>query len=182
MIGMKKENKTRFVILGMLLDQPRSGYEIREIIRKSISYFWQESDASIYPMLRLLAKEEKVSSQIEFVGKRRKEIFTITNTGRQEFVEWFQRPAEPDTRRHEFLLKFYFTTGNDKKSMHQHFERRLRHLEQTLEEYDQIEKRLEDLPIEKFPRKPFWMKTLRNGIAHVELDISWVKEQKDLKF
>jgi PadR family transcriptional regulator AphA len=176
---MKKENKTRFVILGMLLDQPRSGYEIREIVRKSINYFWHESDASIYPMLRLLANEKKVLFQTEFVGKRKKEIFTITDAGRQEFVEWLQRPAEPDSRRHEFLLKFYFTTENDKKSMYQHFEHRLRYLEQTLEEYKQIEKRLESLLIEKFPRKHFWIKTLRNGIAHVELDISWIKEQKN---
>lgn len=154
------------------------GYEIREIIRRSTNYFWQESDASIYPMLRLLAEEGKVISQTEFVGKRKKEIFTITDLGRQEFMEWFQRPAEPDTRRHEFLLKFYFTTEQDKKTMHQHFEHRLRHLEQTLEEYRQIEKRLENLPIGEFPRKPFWLTTLRNGIAHVELDISWIKKTK----
>ncbi len=169
---MGKTNKTKYVILGLLMDRSLTGYEIREIIKQSTSYFWDESDASIYPTLKLLAKEGKVHSQIAFVGKRKKEIFTISQTGKEEFAEWFPKPPEPDTRREEFLLKLFFTTEETEEEMNTHFNRRFRNLLDILEEYKQIEQKL----LTEFPKKPFWMMTLRNGIAHLELEIAWVKQ------
>ena len=59
---MAKEKKTKFVIL-VSLDDSRSGYEIGEMIKQSTNNFWQESDASIYPTLKLLTNEGFVSSQ-----------------------------------------------------------------------------------------------------------------------
>lgn len=154
--------------------RPLTGYEIREIIKNSTSYFWDESDASIYPTLKLLAAEGKAQSQITFVGKRKKEIFTITETGRKEFAEWFPKPVEPDTRREEFLLKLFFTTEETEEEMNKHFDRRLRNLLDLLEEYKKIEVRLKD----QFPKKIFWLMTLKNGIAHLELEIAWVEQHK----
>ena len=70
---MAKEKKTRFVILGFLLNDSLTGYEIGELIKQSTNNFWQESDASIYPTLKLLAKEGLVISETLQVGgeKRR---------------------------------------------------------------------------------------------------------------
>ena len=79
---MAKEKKTRFVILGFLLNDSLSGYEIGEIIKQSTNNFWKESDASIYPTLKLLAREGLIVSETVQVGERRKEIFTITSLGK----------------------------------------------------------------------------------------------------
>lgn len=69
---MPKENKTKFIILGFLQNTSLSGYEVGKLIKRSTSYFWQESDASIYPALKLLADEGLVSKEIVYVGKRKK--------------------------------------------------------------------------------------------------------------
>lgn len=66
--------KTKFVILGFLLNDSLSGYEIGEMIKQSTNNFWQESDASTYPTLKLLTKEGFVSAEPVYVGKRRKEF------------------------------------------------------------------------------------------------------------
>jgi DNA-binding PadR family transcriptional regulator len=174
---MKKANKTRYAILGMLKDGSRTGYEIREIMEDSTVHFWQESDASLYPMLKLLAKEGKVASKSVFVGKRRKEVFTITEAGKRDFDEWFEMPVEPENRRHELLLKLFFTTESTQEEMDKHFIRYLRNLQETQEEYKRIERELAAMPIEKYPNRPFWMKTLKNGMAHVDLEIAWVEKQ-----
>lgn len=169
---MAKEKKTRFVILGFLLNDSMSGYEIGEMIEQSTNNFWKESDASIYPTLKLLAKEGLVSSETAQVGKRKKEIFTITPAGRAAFLEWFKKPPELDWHREEFLLKFFFTDETTEKYMQQHCRERLEKLKQQHETYKVIEGFLK----EQLPQRAFWLKTLQVGIAHLELDISLLEE------
>ena len=170
---MAKEKKTRFVILGFLIHESLSGYEIGEMIEQSTNNFWQESDASIYPTLKLLAKEGFVSSETAFVGKRRKEIFSITEAGRKAFQEWFERPPDQDLHREEFLLKLFFTTESTKEQMQQHCYKRLLELQEQLKSYKEIE----DFLKRELPEKTYWLKTLKIGLAHLELDIALLKEK-----
>lgn len=78
---MKSLNKTRYAILGVLLESPSTGYEIKSLMQRSTVYFWRESDSTIYPMLKVLAKEGKVLSEVVYVGKKKKEVFSITKAG-----------------------------------------------------------------------------------------------------
>lgn len=170
---MAKEKKTKFVILGFLLNDSLSGYEIGEVIKQSTNNFWQESDASIYPTLKLLAKEGFVSAESVYVGKRRKEIFTITTAGRKAFLEWFKRAPDPDQHREEFLLKLFFTDETTEEQMQQHRDKKLKELKKLREKYKEIEEFL----IRQSPQKIYWIKTLRLGIAHLELDIFLLQEE-----
>src|SRR5271169_1660643 len=112
---MKLVNKTRYAILGMLLEGHSTGYEIKALMSRSTVYFWRESDSTIYPMLKVLAKEGKVHSKIAYVGKKKKEVFSITKTGRAEFKAWLKMPTGSETPRNEFLLKLFFV--KDEKEM-----------------------------------------------------------------
>lgn len=170
---MAKEKKTKFVILGFLLDESRSGYEIGGLIKQSTNNFWQESDASIYPTLKLLTNEGLVSSQTVYVGKRRKEIFTITDAGRGAFMEWFKRPPDQDLHREEFLLKLFFTTDATQEQMQLHCNEKLKEIKNIREKFKEIEFFLK----EQLPQKTYWLKTLRVGLAHLELDIALLQEQ-----
>lgn len=169
---MKTVNKTRFAILGMLLEGPLSGYEIKAFMGRSTVYFWRESDSTIYPMLKVLAKEEKVVSEVAYVGKKKKELFSITETGREEFRAWLKGPTGSETPRNEFLLKLFFIT--DKRDMRQLFKERLEKAEQTYGEYRKIEERLEKAP--DSPQKMIRLKALRYGIEHLKLEIEWLKD------
>lgn len=170
---MAKEKKTKFVILGFLLNDSLSGYEIGEMIKESTNNFWQESDASIYPTLKILAKEGFVSAESVYVGKRRKEVFTITKAGKKFFFEWFKRAPDPDQHREEFLLKLFFTDETTEEQMRQHCNIKLQELKKLREKYKEIEGFL----INQSPQKIYWLKTLRVGIAHLELDISLLQEE-----
>ncbi len=169
---MAKEKKTKFVILGFLLTDSLSGYEIGERIKQSTNNFWHESDASIYPTLKLLAKEGLVSSETVYVGKRKKGIFSITDEGKKVFLEWFKRSPDRDLHREEFLLKLFFTDVRTEKQMQQHCDERLKSLKKLREKY----KELEGFLMKELPEKTYWLKTLRVGLAHLELDISLLGE------
>jgi PadR family transcriptional regulator AphA len=169
---MKLINKTRYAILGMLLEGPRTGYEIKSLMGRSTVYFWRESDSTIYPMLKVLAKEGKVLSEVAYVGKKKKEIFSITENGRAEFKTWLESPTGLEIPRNEFLLKLFFVT--DQKEMLRLFQERLEKMEKIYEEYKKIEERLEML--KDSPSKAIRLKALRYGIAHLALEIQWLKE------
>jgi PadR family transcriptional regulator, regulatory protein AphA len=169
---MKLVNKTRYAILGMLLEGPSTGYEIKSLMSRSTIYFWRESDSTIYPMLKVLAKEGKVLSEIAYVGKKKKEVFSITETGRAEFKAWLERTTGSETPRNEFLLKLFFVT--DRKDMLRLFQERLEGSEKVYEELKKIEERLEGLA--DFPSKTIRLKALRYGVAQLALEIRWLKE------
>lgn len=169
---MRLVNKTRYAILGVLLEGSFSGYEIKSLMARSTAYFWRESDSTIYPMLKVLAKEGKVRSKIAYVGKKRKEIFSITKAGRAEFKDWLALPTGSETPRNEFLLKFFFVS--DQKEIVRLFHERLDKVEKIYEEFKKIEERLISLP--NFPKKAIRLRALRYGMAHVELEINWLKE------
>lgn len=169
---MRSVNKTRYAILGMLLEGPTTGYEIKSLMGRSTGYFWRESDSTIYPMLKILAKEEKVLSEIVYVGKKKKEVFSITEMGRAEFKSWLDGPTGSETPRNEFLLKLFFVTHREE--MVQLFQERLEKAEKTYEEYRKIEDRLEKLG--DYPQKAIRLKSLRYGIAQLASEITWLKE------
>lgn len=169
---MRTINKTRYAILGMLLEGPRSGYEIKSFMARSTVYFWRESDSTLYPMLKVLAGEGKVLSQVAYVGKKKKEVFSITETGRAEFKAWLASPTGSETPRNEFLLKLFFIT--DPEEMVRLFQERAEKAEKTYAEYRKIEERLENLP--DSPRKAIRLTALRYGIAQLALEIQWLKE------
>jgi len=171
---MGSVNKTRYAILGILLESPSTGYEIKALMGRSTVYFWRESDSTIYPMLKVLAKEGKVLSQVVYVGKKKKEVFSITERGQVEFKAWLESPTGSETPRNEFLLKFFFVTN--RKEMLRLLQERLEKVEKNYEEYREIEKRLEKL--DDFPMKATRLKALRYGIAQLALEIQWLKEEE----
>lgn len=169
---MRRINKTRYAILGILLEGATTGYEIKSLVGRSTAYFWRESDSTIYPMLKVLAEEGKVLSEIVFVGKKKKEVFSITETGQSEFKAWLDSPTGSEIPRNEFLLKLFFTTNQEE--MVRLFQERLEKAEKIYEEYRQIEDRLKTLS--DYPRQAIRLKSLRYGIAQLTLEITWLKE------
>lgn len=167
---MRLINKTRYAILGALLDGPATGYEIKSLMARSTVYFWRESDSTIYPMLKVLAQEGKVLSETVYVGKKKKELFSITEVGRKEFDAWLRSPTRSETPRNEFLLKLFFVT--DEGEVVRLFQERLEQVEKGVEEFKKIEERLES--IADSPRKAVRLKALRYGMAQLKSEMEWL--------
>ena len=104
------------------------------------------------------------------MGKKKKEVFSITEVGREEFKAWLESPTGSETPRNEFLLKLFFVT--DRKEMIRLFQERLEKVEKIHEEYKKIEERLER--IADSPHKTIRLKALRYGIALLESEIQWL--------
>ena len=90
---MKLINKTRYAILGMLIEAPRTGYEMKSLMGRSTVYFWRESDSTIYPMLKVLAEEGKVLSCASIQERKGKRCFPLQIREGQNFKAWLESPT-----------------------------------------------------------------------------------------
>ena len=105
---MPRENKTKYAVLGLLAYGPLSGYDIKQIYAQSLGNFWSESFGAIYPILKRLEEEGLTTREVQRqAGKPDRNVYTITETGREELHRWLAQPAEPVRERVEVLLKLF---------------------------------------------------------------------------
>lgn len=97
---------TQSLILAILNFGDASGYEIKkQSTDGAFSFFVDISYGSIYPTLARLEKEGLVSCRSESqTGKPDKKVYSITDTGRQEFLRTLATPPQQDKFKSEFLL------------------------------------------------------------------------------
>jgi DNA-binding PadR family transcriptional regulator len=99
-------NKSSYVILGLLSKSDYSGYSLKRIMKKTSDFYWSESNAQIYPVLKKLEELKFVTSKIdETSGARYKRVFSITKKGLSELMNWLEHDCDLALYREEFLLQ-----------------------------------------------------------------------------
>lgn len=175
---------TRYVLLGLLQEENLSGYEMKKIIDKRMSFFWQESFGQIYPELNKMAKEGLVEIfNIESTGeiKREKIKYKITFNGEKELKKWMEKENEKDTVRSEFLLKMYLSTPKNVEEMRRHIIKFKEQSEEKLKLFNLFESQLKQI-IEDHSNHKQILFVLNLGIRQAKLYINWSQEiLKDLE-
>lgn len=105
---MEQLSPTAYVILGLVRNEPRSGYEIKAVVDNSTRFFWAASYGQIYPELKRLAEAGLVKGVEAPTGGRRRTIYEITADGEEELVAWLRQPPQTFELREEGLLKLFF--------------------------------------------------------------------------
>lgn len=106
---MGKENKTIYVILGFLSHEDLTGYDIKKRIDSSLGYFWGAGFGQIYPTLRLMEENGWVKKRSEISGRKLERIiYSITEEGRKQVINWLSLPVENEYVKYEILLKLFF--------------------------------------------------------------------------
>ncbi len=105
---MEQLSATAYVILGMVRNEPQSGYEIKAVVDNSTRFFWAASYGQIYPELKRLAEAGLVVGSDSPTGGRRRTVYEITADGEEELRAWLRQPPETFEMREEGLLKLFF--------------------------------------------------------------------------
>ncbi len=83
----------KYVILDLLKDKPKHGYEIMKYMEVKVGGFYAPSPGSVYPTLQMLEDESYVTSKLQ----DSKKVYEITPEGRkfleenQETIQGIQR-------------------------------------------------------------------------------------------
>ena len=96
----------RHFILGLLTQQPMSGYDIKHVLRSLRWLVGEPSFGSLYPALSALANDGLVMMELETrQNKPSRKIYTITEAGRQTLQEWINQPAGANAPLKAFLMR-----------------------------------------------------------------------------
>jgi DNA-binding PadR family transcriptional regulator len=101
-----------FALLGLLFEQPMSGYDLRKIFASTAMGTFSDSPGAIYPALGRLAKRGLVRGTVEeSTSLRKRRVFKVTAKGAAALKAWLKRPVMRDDvvrRIDELMLRFAF--------------------------------------------------------------------------
>jgi len=95
-------------ILGLLNYADMSGYEILETFKHSLNHFWNAQKSQVYRELISLENLGYIrGTWIEQEGKPDRKMYSITDDGRNELLEWLSDELKESTRI-PLLMKTFF--------------------------------------------------------------------------
>ncbi|MFC7050457.1 PadR family transcriptional regulator [Emcibacter nanhaiensis] len=172
-----RKSRTLYAILGFLCSKPRSGYDIKKAIEKSVGFFWSESYGQIYPMLKKLEAEGlAVRVKEEEPSSRRRQRYAITDKGKQVLADWIKEDADYGGFRNELLLKLFFGSTVDPAISIRHLEDFIKHEKQRLEMFEGFNSTLPRNGKEMTPNLIFLAATLNYGLSGTKHNIQWAED------
>jgi PadR family transcriptional regulator AphA len=84
------------VLLGLLGEEPRTGYDLARAIREDLDAIWRAELSQIYPALARLRRAGFV--HLKVLGPRRgprRNLYRVTAAGRRELKRWLAAPPAP---------------------------------------------------------------------------------------
>lgn len=173
-----RTSRSRYAILGALTIEPMSGYQIRELIARTIGHFWSEGYGQIYPTLRSVSAAGLVNSRVE-PGHRgpHRHVYTLTEAGWEELREWLVQPVDAHhPGRSELLLKLFFGRHAPRTSNLAHVRRHRELVAGLIAQFEAIET---ELNAENSADRPYWLTTLRHGLYVARASLAWCDETID---
>ncbi len=150
---MAQKNLLPVILLGLIEDTTKTGYDLKKDFETEIGEFWSVKHSQIYLELkRLIAAGDITSNTGYFGNKIEKTYYEITENGRKRLENWkYSYDEQLMVNKDEFVLKLYFIKDksdprlrellNEQLQLHR---KKLAHLEERRERLfsakDDIEK------------------------------------------
>lgn len=129
-------------ILGLLMKEAMSGYEIKTFYRDTIKNFWEVSDGQLYPTLKKMNRDGLITKRvITQQDSPNKHLYTITEKGKEVFREWIKTPVRKTQELKEpFALKVFFFDYLKKDEILKHLDTQIEVTLRALEEVRSLRK------------------------------------------
>jgi DNA-binding PadR family transcriptional regulator len=165
-------NAVTWAVLGLVALRPRSGYDIKRIVDRSIRHFWAASYGQIYPELKRLQDLGWIEGDDAPRGGRARRVYRITEDGTRALQQWlFGRETRIELR-DESLLRLFFCDTLPR-------EQALMLLAGRREGYRQMLQYLKSLDDGSgVPDPPFVDLVYRWGLDYCEWGIQWCDQQE----
>ena len=160
---MKSNNRITVISLGLLAQEPLSGYGLKKRMEVSVANFVSPSFGNIYPTLKKLEKSRLIE-QIASPGGHEKKVFKTTPEGIEVLVAWLKSPVSENE---PFLLREYFFDFIDHSERTRLVQEYIGLLHTIINRYQSIEATFKDV-MGRFPYQ-----TLRYGFSQAKHDLVW---------
>lgn len=168
-------------ILVALLEQPASGYDLGKQFDSSIGFFWKATHQQIYRELTKLEEQRWISSKVIAQENRPdKKLYSVTELGKQQLIEWMIQPSEPTPIKDELLVKIFAGYLVPGQVVVEELERHRQIHQEKLKIYRDIEQHYFPNPQTLSQQAKFRYLTLRKGIGYETDWIAWCNEAIEL--
>lgn len=97
------------IILGLLQNKPKTGYELKREFDQSLGFFSGASFGSIYPILKKIERQAMVTMNMEVQdGKPNKKVYSITEKGKSAFQDAMRETLTISPYKNEFMTRLFF--------------------------------------------------------------------------
>lgn len=113
------------LILGLLSEGPKNGYEIHQKAKYTVNLFWSELKfGHIYPALQKLERQQYIAihDTSNLKSGRKSTSYKITESGIQVLNSWIEFNETKDTMKSETLAKLFFSTNENLSTQYHRIE------------------------------------------------------------
>ena len=172
---MKKTTTLDYIILGLIQQEPLTGYRIRKTFEDTALGNFGGSPGTIYPALKRLEKNKLISKQ--HVEESTKSNFSISAEGLKQLRSWLEMPPSASEVRKNMelqVLKFAFMDPmTDSKRKIEYLETLKFELENYLKELEQFFRK------EKNNMPQTGMIAFEHGLMSYQTSIEWCTRAKN---
>lgn len=116
---------TSYAVLALLDLRPWTGYDLTQQAARSLRYAWPKSERHLYSEPKKLVELGYATAHTERSGKRTRNVYTITDEGRDALSAWVATPTSPPQLEAEAMLRLLFADHGT-----------IEHLESALDQFD----------------------------------------------
>jgi PadR family transcriptional regulator AphA len=98
---------TSYAVLAQVALRPWSTYELARQRIRYFRYVWPRAESAIYREVKRLAAMGLIAAEREYVGKRPRTVYSITEAGRQVLREWLGTPVSPFAMDFEAMIRLF---------------------------------------------------------------------------
>lgn len=163
------------IILGLLMLQSRSIYQLRDRVNKGLHMMYSSSMGSIQAAVKKLLGSGLISFDEVFEDGKRKKIYSITDAGREHFLRWVNTPMDFSCGRNPELAKLYFMGFSDKAVRAEAIRELIAGMRENHRALGEICRQGEDLKPEDEARDiiNYQLMSAKYGMDLVQFNIEW---------
>ncbi len=155
---------TEGVVLGLLAERERSGYDLLKRAEGSVAHMWSPAKSQLYAVLpRLVESGLARRRNVRQSSRPDKQVYRLTPKGREAVRHWLE--AAPPKTWDELLLKVFFARLCSRAALLQQLEEYAEVQRALLAEYEAIK-----------PATRFGALTLRYGLALIPGRLAWLED------
>lgn len=155
-----------------------TGYEIMEVFRDSLRFFWNAQTSQIYRELQGLEKRGLVSKTVvPQQGKPDKKVYSITGEGKKELLDWLAEDDLGGNTRVPLLMKTFFRGERSKEENICYFKGLIQYCEMFLKGLEVVPQYI-DAYAAYIPEKEktlYWRMTVDYGCRNMRMCIEWAQ-------
>ena len=168
-----------YVVIGMVMHEPLTGYDIKKYVDASIGNFFKASHGQLYPALKRLTDKGCLTMKEQSQGDRVKKYYHATKLGRDAFMNWLSAPADFNSSSDILMVKIFFFGELPNEIRCQRLYECELFIQQSLHKLREIEKQFAH-SIEN-DRDYFEIATLYYGIQNCLSTLRWLAHIKEKK-